>query len=123
MLQVHSRMPPPTLQHPPDHKEQQQGMLHDGKAHIGIRDYSPEGCEWDGKHVIICPLLMSQEIDDAMSEHADKERERRSVEYSGHGEAGTHHDKRMHSNRYGMQRRVVQERMEYRSHGRVRQAF
>src|SRR5262245_22875670 len=34
MLPVHSRMTPPTLQHPPDHKEQQQRMLHNGKSHI-----------------------------------------------------------------------------------------
>jgi hypothetical protein len=87
-------------------------MLHDGKSHIGIRDYAPYGCERDGKKVIICPLPMRQKIRDAMSEHADEERERRSVEHSGQGEAGTHNNKRMHGNRYGMQRRVVQEGME-----------
>jgi hypothetical protein len=55
---------------------------------------------------------MGQEIDDAMGEHADKEGHRWFVEQSGQGEAGTDHHKRMHSNRYGMQHRVVQERME-----------
>jgi hypothetical protein len=98
-------------------------MLHNRKPHICIRDYAPYGCEWDWKEMIICPLPMGQEIDDTMSEHANKERERRSVEYSGQGEAGTHNDKRMHGNCHGMQRRVVQESMEFRSHGRVREIF
>jgi hypothetical protein len=56
---------------------------------------------------------MRQEIHDAMNEHADEEGEYRSIEYSGQGKQGTHNGKRMHSNRHGMQRRVVQERMEY----------
>jgi hypothetical protein len=77
-------------------------MLHHCKAHIGIRDYALDGGEWERKQVIICPLLMRQKIHDAMSEHADKERECRSIEHSGQGEAGTHNDKRMHGNRYGM---------------------
>ena len=55
---------------------------------------------------------MGQEIDDAMSEHADKEGHRRFIEYSRQGEAGTDHHKRMQGNCHGMQRRVVQERME-----------
>jgi len=49
MLQVCSRMYPPTLQQPPHHKEQQQHMLRDSKSHIGIRDYAPDGGEWEGK--------------------------------------------------------------------------
>jgi hypothetical protein len=87
-------------------------MLHDGKPYIGIRNYAPDRGEWDRKEVIICPLPMGEEIDNAMGKHPDKERERRSIEYSGQGEAWTHNDKRMHSNRPGMQRRVVQEHME-----------
>ena len=78
-------------------------MLHDGKAHIGIRDYSPYGWEWEGKKVIVCPLLMGQEIDDTMGEHADKEGHRWSVEHSGQDEQGTDNGKRMQSNRYDMQ--------------------
>jgi hypothetical protein len=66
---------------------------------------------------------MGQEINDAMGEHPDKEGQRRFIEYSRQGEAWTHNDKRMHGNRYSMQYRVVQERMEFRSHGRVRQIF
>ena len=62
--------------------------------------------------MIVCPLPMGQEIDDTMSEHTDEEGHRRSVEHSGQGKQGTHNDKRMQSNRYGMQRRVVHERME-----------
>ena len=120
MLQVCSRMTPPTLQQPPAHEEQQQRMFHHCKAHIGIRDYAPYGCEWDGKNVIICPLPMGQEIDDTMSEHADKEGQCWFIEDSGQDEAGTHHDKRMHSNCHGMQCRVVQECMKFRSHNRVR---
>jgi len=109
---VRSRVTPPTLQHPPHHDEKQQYMLHDSESNIGIRNYAPDGCEWEGKEVVICPLPMGQEIDDAMSEHPDKEGHRRSIEYSRQGEAWTYNDKRMQSNRYGMQRRVVQERME-----------
>ena len=56
-----------------------------------------------------------------MGEHADKEGQHWFVEHSRQGEAGTDDDKRMHGNRYSMQYRVVQERMEFRSHGRVRQ--
>ena len=89
MLQVCSRLYPPTLQQPPHDKEQQQGMLHNGKSHVGIGEQPRYGCKRDGKEVIICPLPMRQEIDDAMGEHPDKERERRSVEYSGQGEAWT----------------------------------
>jgi hypothetical protein len=66
---------------------------------------------------------MRQEIDNTMGEHPDKEGHCRFIEHSGQGEAWTHNDKRMQSNRYGMQRRVVQEYMEFRSHGRVRQVF
>jgi hypothetical protein len=55
---------------------------------------------------------MGQEIHDAMGEHPDKEGHRWFVEHSGQGEAGTHNDKRMHGNRRGMQRRVMQEDME-----------
>ena len=87
MLQVRSRLHPPTLQHPPHHKEQQQRMLHHRKSHIGIRDDPPYGCEREGKEVIICPLPMGQEIDDAMGEHPDKEGHRRFIEHSGQGEA------------------------------------
>ena len=123
MLQVRSRMTPPTLQHPPRHNEKKQGMLHHRKAHIGIREQPRYGCERDRKKVIICPLPMSQEIHDAMGEHADKERECRSIEHSRQGEAGTHKDKRMQTYRHGMQCRMMQERMECRSHGRVRQVF
>ena len=54
------------------------------------------GCEWEGKQVIICPLPMGQEIDDAMGEHADKEGHRRFIEHSGQGRQGTDNDKRMH---------------------------
>jgi hypothetical protein len=103
MLQVRSRMTPPTLQQPPAHEEQQQRMLRHHKFHIGIRDYAPYGCEWEGEEVIIRPLPMGQEIDNTMSEHADKEGERWFIEYRGQGEAGTHNDKRMHSNCCGMQ--------------------
>ena len=66
---------------------------------------------------------MRQEIDDAMGEHADKEGERRPVEHSGQGKKGTHNDKRMHGNRHGMQRRVVQERMEVHNKQRLRHIF
>ena len=123
MLPVHSRGTPPTLQHPPHDKEQQQRMLHYRQPHIGIRNYAPDGGEWEGKKVVICPLPMRQEIDDAMSEHADKEREHRSIEHSKQDEEGTNNHKRMHGDRDGMQHRVVQERMEFRSHGRVREIF
>ena len=61
--------------------------------------------------MIVCPLPMGQEIDNAMGEHTDEEGERRSVEHSGQGEAGSNTDKRMHSNRHGMQSRMVQERV------------
>ena len=73
--------------------------------------------------MIICPLPMRQKIHDAMSEHADEEGKRCFVEHSRQGEAGTNNDKRMHGDRDGMQCRVVQERMEFRSHGRVRHVF
>jgi hypothetical protein len=66
---------------------------------------------------------MRQKIHDAMGEHADKEGHRQFVEHSGQGEEWTYKDKRMHADCNGMQRRVVQERMEFRSHGRVRQVF
>ena len=89
-------------------------MLHHRKPHIGIRDYAPYGGEWEGKQVIICPLPMRQEIHDAMSEHADKEGEGGFIEHTRQGEAWTHNHKRMHSNRHGMQSRVVQERMDVR---------
>jgi hypothetical protein len=46
-------------------------MLHNGKSHIGIRDYAPDRGEWEGKQVVICPLPMRQEINDAMSKHSD----------------------------------------------------
>jgi len=36
---------------------------------------------------------MGQEIDNAMGEHPDKERERRSVEHSGQGKQGTDNHK------------------------------
>ncbi len=98
-------------------------MLHNRKSHIGIRDDALYGCEWERKQVIICPLSMRQEIDDAMGEHTNKERHCRFIEYSGQGEAGTHNDKRMHGNRYGMQRRVVQKRMDIRHKGRLRHVF
>ena len=98
-------------------------MLHDGKSHVGIRNYAPDGGKWDGKQVVICPLSMRQKIHDAMGEHANKERLCRFVEYSGQGEQGTHNDKGMHGNCYSMQHRVVQERMEFRSYGRMRQVF
>src|SRR5215510_15250553 len=94
MLQVRSRLHLPTLPHPPHHKEQEQYMLHDGKAHISIQDYAPYRCEWDWKHVIICPLPMGQEIDDAMGEHPNKEGQHRFVEHSRQGKAGTDEDKR-----------------------------
>ena len=58
-------------------------MLRYRKAHIGIRDYPFYGGEWDGKKVIIYPLPVRQKISDAMSKHADKEGEGRSVEHSG----------------------------------------
>ncbi len=73
--------------------------------------------------MIICPLPMRQKIHDAMGEHPNEEGHRRFVEYSGQGEAGTDDDKRMQADRYGMQWRVVQERMECRSHGRLRHVF
>src|SRR5437879_12169494 len=92
-LPMRSRMYPLALQQPPAHKEQQQHMLHHRKSHIGIRDYAPYGGEWEGEQVIICPLPMGQEINDAMGEHADKERECRSVEHSRQGEAWTDHHK------------------------------
>jgi hypothetical protein len=43
-------------------------MLHYRKAHISIRDYAPDGCEWERKQVIVRPLPMRQEIHDAMGE-------------------------------------------------------
>ena len=120
MLQVCSRRTPPTLQQPPAHEEHQQSMLHQRKSHISIRDYATYGGKREGKEVIIGPLPMRQKIHNAMGKHADKEGERKSVEYSGQGKQGTDNHKRMHRNRYGMQRRVVQEYMEFRSRGRVR---
>jgi hypothetical protein len=45
------------------------------------------------------------------------------IEQRRQGEAGTDNHKRMHSHCYSMQRRVVQEHMEFRSHGRVRKIF
>ena len=44
-----------------------------------------------------------------MGEHSDKEGHYWFIEYSRQGEARTDNDKRMHSNRNGMQCRVVQE--------------
>src|SRR5262245_301672 len=41
-------------------------MLHRRKSHIGIRDYAPFRGEWEGKQMIIGPLSMRQEINDAM---------------------------------------------------------
>jgi hypothetical protein len=73
--------------------------------------------------MIICPLLMSQKIHDAMGKHADQKGQSRFIEHSGQGEQGTNNHKRMHGDRDGMQHRVVQERMEFRSHGRVREIF
>src|SRR5215510_456203 len=61
-----------TLQHPPHHKEEKQCMLDNRKSRVSIRDYAPYGGEWEGEQVIICPLLMRQEIHHAMGEHADK---------------------------------------------------
>jgi len=87
-------------------------MLHNRKSHVSIRDYAPYGGAWEGEQVIICPLPMRQEIHDAMGEHADKKGHRRFIEHSGQGEEGPYYGKRMHSNRHGMQRGVVQERME-----------
>jgi hypothetical protein len=55
---------------------------------------------------------MGQEIDNTMGEHADEEGQRRFIEHSGQGEAGTDYHKRMHGNCYSMQRRMVQEYME-----------
>jgi len=66
---------------------------------------------------------MRQDINDAMGEHADKEGHCQFIEHIRQGEEGTHNDKRMHGNCHGMQPRVMQERMECRSHGRVRQVF
>ena len=96
-------------------------MLHYRKSHISIRDYAPYGGEWEGKQVIIRPLPMGQEIDDAMGEHPDKERERRFIEYIRQGEEGTDNRKRMHTDCYGMQHRVVQERMECLHKRKLRQ--
>jgi hypothetical protein len=73
--------------------------------------------------MIIYPLSMGQEIDDAMSEHTDEEGERRSIEHSGQGEAGTDNHKRMHSNCHGMQRRVVQKSMNFRHKRGLRHMF
>jgi len=70
--------------------------------------------------VIICPLPMGQEIDNAMGEHADKKGHRRFIEHSGQGEQGTHNHKRMQSNRDGMQSRVVQKMMECLGKRRLR---
>src|SRR4030095_10985051 len=98
-------------------------MLYQRKSHIGIRDYAPYGCKWEGKEVVICPLPMRQKIHNAMGKHADKKGECRSIQQERQGEEWSHDDKRMQGNRYGMQRRVVQENMECRSHGRVRQVF
>jgi len=64
-------------------------MFHQGKPHIGIRDYAPHGGEWEGKQVIICPLPLREEIDDARGEHTDKEGHRQFVAHSGQGEAET----------------------------------
>ena len=55
-------------------------MLHKGKSDIGIGEYPADGCEWEGKQVVIRPLPMGQEIGDTMSEHSDKEWQRRSIE-------------------------------------------
>ncbi len=77
-----------------------------------LRDYPFYGGERDGKQVVICPLPMRQKISDAMGQHADKQGHRRFIEYSGQDEAWPHHDKRMHSNRHGMQCRVVQKSVE-----------
>src|SRR5687768_11428504 len=74
---------PPSLplHYPPHPKEQQQGMLRNGKCAIGIRDWRTYGCERYGKKVIIGPLRMCQKIDQAMREHADKAWERRFIEH------------------------------------------
>ena len=93
MFQVRSRLHPPTLQHPPHYKEQQQGMLHQRKPHLSIREQPRYGCERDGKEVIIRLLPMGQEIDDAMDEHPDKEGHRRFVEHSRQGKQGTDNHK------------------------------
>jgi hypothetical protein len=59
--------------------------------------------------VIICPLSMGQEIDDAMSEHADKTGHRRFIEHRRQRKEGTDDYERMQTDRHGMQQRVVQE--------------
>ena len=64
-------------------------MFHYRKSHVGIGDYAPDGCEWKGKQVIICPLPMGQEIDNTMSEHADKEGHRQS--WDSHESSGRNH--------------------------------
>jgi hypothetical protein len=66
---------------------------------------------------------MRQEVNDTMGEHTDKQGHHRFVEHRGQGEAGTDNDKRMQTDGYSMQRRMMQECMEFRSHGRVRQVF
>jgi hypothetical protein len=61
-------------------------MLYQRKSHIGIRDYAPYGCKWEGKEVVICPLPMRQKIHNAMGKHADKKGECRSIQQERQGE-------------------------------------
>jgi hypothetical protein len=63
---------------------------------------------------------MGQEIDDAMSEHADETGHRRFIEHRRQRKEGTDDYERMQTDRHGMQHRVMQERMECRSQGRLR---
>jgi len=79
-------------------------MLHHRKSYIGIRDEASYRRDWEGKEVVIRPLPMRQEINEAMGEHPDKERQCWFVEHSGQGETGADNDQRMHSNRHSMQR-------------------
>jgi len=55
---------------------------------------------------------MRQKIHNAMGKHADEKGQCRSIQQGRQGEKWTQDDKRMQGNRYGMQRRVVQETVE-----------
>ena len=98
-------------------------MFYNRKSHIGICDDPRYGGEWEGKEVIVRPLPMGQEIYDAMREHPDKDGERRSIEHSRQGDPGTDNHKRMHTDCNNMQRRVVQESMDFRHKRRLRHMF